>query len=263
MKRLLAALSLLALLASSSPVDAQRALPAEQHLRVLVPAYFYPVPGSPWDRLIATSESNPTLVWAIGNPGSGPGAAIDPTYVATFTAFQRSGRLLGYVYTSYGARPLVDVFADIDTWYAWYAPDGIFVDEMDNVPLAHESYYRAIFQHVAAAHPKAAVVGNPGTTSTLDYLDGAFGRCASTLCLFENSSGFLAYTPQPWVLTRPRREFYALPHSTAAADWPAVVDHAFASHFGWVYVTNDTLPNPWDTLPPYFEAMVDTIRARY
>ena len=167
------------------------------------------------------------------------------------------------MYTTYGARPSASVTADIDLWFQWYRADGIFVDEMDNTPGAHEPYYRALYQHVQAQKPGAFVVGNPGTTSTSDYLDGAFGRCASALCLYENSAGFLGYAPDAWVLARARMEFYALPYGTSTADWPAVVDHAFAAHFGWVYVTDDVLPNPWDTLPPYFEPLLDYLEVHY
>src|SRR5262249_3410467 len=136
-------------------------------------------------------------------------------------------------------------------------------DEMDNTPGAHEAYYHAIYQHVRAAHPHALVVANPGTTSTLDYLDGAAGRCADVLCLFEGSTGFASYSPEPWVASRGRSEFFALPYGTAPVDWQARVDHAFAAHFGWVYVTDDVLPNPWDTLPTYFETMLDYVEQAY
>jgi hypothetical protein len=39
--------------------------------------------------------------------------------------------------------------------------------------------------------------------------------------------------------------------------------HAFQQNVGWFYTTDDVLPNPWDTLPSWSEAMVDTIDASY
>lgn len=246
--------------------------PAAQHaqrvppprMRVLVPAYFYPVPGSPWERLTPAAARHPGLVWAIGNPNSGPGATLDTTYRATFQAFrQAGGRLIGYVATGYGTRPLVDVQAEMAQWFTWYSPDGIFLDEMDSVPGAHEAYYRALYAWMETFHPGQRVVGNPGTSTTLDYVDGAFGRCADTVCLFEDSTSFLAWTPDPWTAGRPRREVYVLPHTVGAAAWPAVLAHAHANRVGWIYTTDDDLPNPWDTLPPWFEdfvAAVDALR---
>jgi len=186
-------------------------------LRVLVPAYFYPVPGSPWVRLTAAAEDHPGRVWAIGNPGSGPGPSIDPTYVTTFRDFRRaSGRLLGYVTSSYGTKPSAALLSETALWFQWYGADGIFVDEMDNTPGAHEAYYHTLFDAIRAQRSGAHVVANPGTSSTLDYLDGAFGRCASALCLFENSTSFQSWTPDAWTQTRARKELYALPYGVSA-----------------------------------------------
>lgn len=233
-------------------------------LRVLVPAYFYPVPGSPWVRLTAAADAHPGRIWAIGNPASGPGASPDPTYVTTFRAFRRaSGRLLGYVTSSYGAKSSAAVLAESALWFSWYGADGIFVDEMDNTPGAHEAYYHALYASIQAQHPGALVVANPGTSSTLDYLDGSAGRCASALCLFENSTPFLSWTPDAWALARARKELYALPYGISSSAWPAVVDHAFQSNVGWLYTTDDVLPNPWDTLPSYFETMLDYVELNY
>jgi hypothetical protein len=263
LRRVLAAL--LTLAAASAPFEAQTARAAPPpRLRVLVPAYFYPFPGSPWDRLTLASERHPGLIWAIGNPASGPGASPDPTYVTTFQNFQsRHGRLLGYVTSSYGTKPLAALGPEIDLWFQWYGVDGVFVDEMDNTPGAHEAYYNALYDSVLAAHPGALVVSNPGTSTSLDYLDGAFGRCTDVVCVFENSTPFASWSADPWMLARPRREFYALPYATSAAEWTARVDHAFQQRIGWFYTTDDVLPNPWDTLPSYFEAMVAYIERRY
>lgn len=258
-------LATLALLLAASPLAAQRARSAPlPRLRVLVPAYFYPLPGSPWDRLTLVAERHPSLVWAIGNPASGPGASPDPTYVATFADFRRrGGRLLGYVTSSYGTKPVATLAAEADLWFQWYGVDGIFVDEMDNTPGAHESTYAQVYAALTGPRPWAAVVANPGVATTLDYLDGVAGRCADTLCIHESSSPFLAWSADPWVATRARREFYALPYGTSASDWPAYVDHAFQQGIGWFYTTDDVLPNPWDTLPPWFEDMVADIDSRY
>jgi hypothetical protein len=39
----------------------------------------------------------------------------------------------------------------------------------------------------------------------------------------------------------------------------AGVIKALAFNAAYVYFTDDTLPNPWDTLPPYWQKEVDTI----
>lgn len=267
---LVAALALVS--ASPAPQSSARAASHPQlaptlvrpPLCVLVPAYFYPVPGSPWGRLDAAAAANPQRILAIGDPANGPGLAIDPSYTAAFQSFRASGgTLLGYVYTSYGARPLATVLADVDLWFSMYSADGIFVDEMDNTPGAHESYYRAIYVHVQAQRAHSLVVGNPGTSTVPSYLGSNVQPVVSALCINETGTGFLSWTSDPWVAMRARSHFYALPYATPANGWQAAVDHAFAQNCGFVYVTDDTLPNPWDTLPSYFESMVGYIAANY
>ena len=261
-------LALAALLAGSSSQTGphrpaiQRLVPPD--LRVLVPAYFYPVPNSPWVRLCAAAAAHPQRISAIGDPANGPGASVDPSYTAVFQTFRASGgTLLGYVYTSYGARPLAAVLADIDAWHAMYPVDGYFVDEMDNTPGAHESYYRAIWQHVHALIPGAPVVGNPGVSTSPSYLVYQGHRVVSTLCIQETGTGFSSWHSDPWVASWPRSNFYALPYATPANGWQAAVEHAYAENCGWVYVTDDTRPNPWDTLPAYFETMLAYIEANH
>ena len=34
---------------------------------------------------------------------------------------------------------------------------------------------------------------------------------------------------------------------------------AVQRNVGWIFVTHDVLPNPWDTLPPYWDAEVGLI----
>jgi hypothetical protein len=233
-------------------------------LDVLVPAYFYPVANSPWVRLSAAAASHPGRITAIGDPANGPGSSIDPNYTAVFQTFRASGgKLLGYVYTSYGARPLASVSADIDAWVAMYPIDGIFVDEMDNTPGAHEAYYQSLFQHVHSLLPGARVVGNPGVSTSPSYLVYQGQPVVSTLCIQETGTSFLAWHSDAWVAGFASQHFYALPYAISASGWHAAVDHAFAEHCGFVYVTDDTLPNPWDTLPAYFESMLGYIESTY
>lgn len=233
-------------------------------LRVLVPAYFYPVPGSPWQRLTAAAAAHPGRVAAIGDPFNGPGPTFDPSYAAAFQSFRAAGgKLFGYVYTSYGARPLATVEQDMLTWLAWYPIDGFFVDEMDVVPGAHEAYYQALTQFARAQLPNAVVVANPGVNTVPSYLEYNGAPVASTLCIFEHSANALGWSASPWVASKPRTAFYALPYGLAASQWTAAVEHAFAQNCGWVYATDDVLPNPWDTLPSWFESLVAYVDAQH
>lgn len=233
-------------------------------MQMLVPAYFYPVAGSPWNRLNSMARRFPRRITAIGNPFSGPGLFFDPTYDLTFKAFRASGgSLLGYVHTSYGQRPIGQVLADIDLWLQWYAIDGVFVDEMDNTVGAHEAYYQAIYQHVQAHLPAGAVVGNPGVATAPSYLLLNDQPVSSTLCVFEHGVGSTTWQAPAWMSAHAPRHFCALAYKVDAGGWQSSVDHAWQEGCGWVFVTDDDLPNPWDTLPPYFESMAAYLATRY
>jgi len=268
---LLAATSLatVAVLAQTGTSSARPPLPGahrEPPMCVLVPAYFYPAstgPDAPWTRLRVAAAAHPGRVWAVGNPASGPGIAVDPAYTAVFDAFRASGgELLAYVHTSYAARPLAEVQAEIDTWLQMYAVDGFFLDEMSTTP-GDEAYYLAVRNHVETYLPGAPVVANPGTSTSPSFLFAHGKSVASSLCIYEQAGDFLAWSSDAWVGGLSATSFYALPHTTPPGSWPAYVDHARAQGCGFFYCTDDALPNPWDTLPPFFESLVAYVDAAY
>ena len=253
------------LISSSSTAEAQNPSPGltlRAPLKILVPAYFYP--GAEWARLSNTAAGHRERVWAIGNPFNGPGNAFDPNYDAAFKTLRANGgRVVGYLHTTWGNRAIGDVQADVDSWLQWYSIDGFFVDEMDNVAGSNEAYYQSLFDYIRRQLPTGLVVGNPGTSTSQSYLFHDGERVATQLCLYEGHSGFLSWTPDPWTAAFAPSNFYALPYDTSVGVWQATVDHAYAMRCGWVYVTDDDLPNPWDTLPGYFETMAAYIAARY
>lgn len=219
-------------------------------MELLVPAYSYPEPMSAyWSALNAAASRLPLT--AIANPDNGPGLALDSDYAAAIAALRvAGGRVLGYVYTLYGGRGLGTVTAEIDRWYNFYAIDGIFVDEMSNESAsAVLDYYAAIYDHVKTHHP-GQVFGNPGTTTEEAY---ASRRTADVLVTFENETGYAEYVPDPWTVAYGPKRFAHLLHSIAAADSMRLdVARAATRNAGYVFVTDDLLPNPWDALPSYW-----------
>ena len=64
-----------------------------------------------------TAAADEVDITAIMNPCNGPGNSLDANYVAAVNAFRAAGgRVIGYVYSSYGSRPLAQVTADIDKY---------------------------------------------------------------------------------------------------------------------------------------------------
>lgn len=224
---------------------------------LLVPAYFYPSWGDAqanhWDELIATAPRVPLV--AILNPASGPGPRPIPDYARAVDSLRAAGgRAIGYVHTSYTQRPLQEVLAEVDAYYARYALDGIFFDETTgDTATAHLAYYRACGEHVQQRAPGALVVLNPGTDADQAYL-----QAASCLLLFENASAsLLDWQPPAWVSPARTAQVAVLAyHLAGEAAMNAVLERALRAGAGWVYLTDDTLPNPWDSLPAFWEAQV-------
>jgi hypothetical protein len=208
--------------------------------QLAIPSYFYP--GPLWTQL---QGGAPTVGLAIINPSSGPGTSLDLQYATTTQTTQQQGILvLGYVYTAYGTRAAQAVMADIDTYYAWYGVDGIFLDET-SANCAQQSYYLNLYNYVKGKGEKAKVVLNPGTLIPECYI-----TAGDILITFEDTyTKYLNWHPSGWESKYPHDRFWHLVHTTTQADMPNAIALSKSRQVGWIYVTPDVLPNPWDTLP--------------
>jgi hypothetical protein len=218
----------------------------------LVPAYFYPdwwnTPNN-WTRMCDAMNRSGGPSTAVMNPNSGPGAAANPDYAGAIAGCHARGqRVIGYVHTSYGARALATVASEIDAFYAFYPGiDGIFLDEMSTDP-ARRSYYSSLYRYVRTKPGPHAVVGNPGTAAA-----SAWQRTtpvADAVIVFEGTAAaYAGWSPPSWVRSRPASSIANLVYSTPAAAMGQVCAGSKAKNAGYMYVTDDVLPNPWDTLP--------------
>ena len=232
-------------------------------LTAIVPAYFYPSGGGLtgyWADLNAAAARIP--VTAIMNPGSGPGTFQNSDYVSAVNNLRTAGgKVIAYVSTSYGSRSSTVVKADIDKYVNWYNIDGIFFDEMTNSGTNGTlNYYGDLYDYVKAINPTWEVMGNPGTSTTESYLTRPV---ADSLLVFENvGANYPGYTPSSWNFNYDPGAIGHLVHTTASqSDMLAYLDLAVQRNAGQVYITNDVLGNPWDTLPSYWDAQVDRIEA--
>ena len=229
-------------------------------LGIMVPAYFYPSSGGYWNSLNFAASRVPLV--AIMNPDSGPGASQDSTYVQALAKLhQAGGKVIGYVYTTYGTRSLADVEADIDLYLSFYALDGFFIDEMTNDENTnHLNYYAAIYQYIKAQGTNYGVTGNPGSNTQEDYLTRPTD---DSLMIFEdNGTNYGSFTPSSWVANYPAQQFVHLPYGVATATTMSnYVGLAVSRNAGWIYITDDTLPNPYDTLPSYWTNEVNLVQS--
>lgn len=227
-------------------------------LKIIVPAYVYPGDEGlkHWDALIAASEKAPIV--AIVNPASGPGKAVDPNYVSVLKKAKASKlTLIGYVSTNYGKVPLRDVVADVERWRTLYPGlHGFFFDEQSSEAEKVE-HYAALAAHVRKASPKALIVANPGTGCDVAYFQK---KTADVWCVFEAGEPPKSYRPAAWAKSWPAERFYLLSYGFAdRAAIAGALKTSVEKNVGAVFLTNDALPNPWDTLPPYWDELVDQV----
>ena len=253
-------------------------------MELLVPAYFYPAAqGSDWDRL-ATAARSGLAVTAIMNPASGPGESVNADYARVINALQDAGgRILGYVPSGYighavhpgsSCRPAdgntynpADVIACAARYQSFYRIDGIFIDEMGppkgGAPEAKVvAYYARVYDGLKAVNPRWTVFGNPGTAAPESLLRNGAKGGADVLVTFEGlAANYAAAKPASYATRHPASRFaHILIETGEQFDVRAALTQAATRHVAYFYATDDLLPNPYDQLPSYWDALGDAIR---
>jgi hypothetical protein len=235
------------------------AAPPNSKVKLLVPAYFYPGGKEldTWNHLIAAGAKTPII--AIANPASGPGTQIDPAYTSIIQKAQAGHiQIIAYVSTSYAKRTAAEIKHDIDLWVQFYPTiQGVFFDEQTS-EAAKADFYLDIATYARTKIKNAFVVTNPGTICAEDYFSK---KVADTICTVESAEGLEKYSPPAWAAKYPAAQFYGLAYKIEKAHGMQTSLKAVEKkHFGYVFITDDKLPNPWDTLPPYWEEEVRAVQ---
>ena len=223
-----------------------------------MPAYFDPSRESDWNRLATAATTVPVI--AIANAANGPGSSRRTDYQRVIARVRENGgQVIGYIHTTYTRRPSSEVIADIDRWSSFYPIDGLFVDEMTNDgTVASLEYYRTLRDHARSRHPAWQIFGNPGTGTRESYLTTP---TVDGLVTFEHHSGYPTFVPDAWTRRHPAAAFSHLCYGVASPDTlTQYLQLARSRRAGWIYVTDDALPNPWDRLPTYWEQEVAAVR---
>ena len=218
---------------------------AVPELAIGIPAYYYP--GTFWD---CTLTATPTVRYVVVNPGDGPGVRIDPAYSSTIEAARASGvRLLGYVPTTWGSRPPREVLRDVKTFRDWYGVTDVFLDEAATSSTLLP-YYADLVEGIRSGMDGPLVALNPGTTPDEGYVS-----LCDVLVQFEGTrAAYARWSPPAWQRDYPRQRFWHVVYGTSRRSMTAVLRRAARSGAGVVYATDRVLENPWNGLPPYWDA---------
>ena len=131
--------------------------------------------------------------------------------------------------------------------------DGIFFDEVTDscAVTTQPAYYRQLFDYVKAKPGDIdRVVLNPGAKVGDCYMSAS-----DIIVTFENTyANYVNWQPSGWESTQPANHFWHLITETSQADMSNAISLAKSRNAGWVYVTDDSGANPWDSLPSYWSS---------
>jgi hypothetical protein len=218
-----------------------------------VPMYQYPTIGTYWTDINSAAASS-HLPFELVDPANGPGTVVDPIYTSSIADnTTKNIRSIGYVDTSYQARSYQDAYNDIDQWYQMYpGVTGIFLDQIQEGSAADRCYIASLYNHVKNTHPDALVVINPGT-----HISQAYEPYSDIFLNAENT--YAAYSGG-WTIQYPGWEdnaaytnrFWQIIHTTSSGQYANALSLTRANNAGFVFITDDTMPNPYDVTPSYW-----------
>ncbi|MFH0879027.1 MAG: spherulation-specific family 4 protein [Lentisphaerota bacterium] len=231
-------------------------------LRILIPLYSYPEWYTPssylWNDVALAGQRVP--ITAILNPDDGPGTGFpNSDYQVGMSNLWAGGvTMVGYVFTSYGARNPNLVKADIAAYGSNSMMRGIFLDEAAS-GTNQLAYYQDLYAFIHARTNLATVILNPGTTIAGEYLSSP---AADIAVIFENDTGWPSYVADAYVRSYSPHRFSALFYDVPTLETMQTnVDLAVQRNVGWVYATDDAGANPWDRLPVYWTQLVDYVHS--
>ncbi|HVV48592.1 MAG TPA: spherulation-specific family 4 protein, partial [Polyangia bacterium] len=213
----------------------------------------YTDPGDPsWDAIIVAAEAHPTVhVVAIVNPNNGPGSAKSSGYTTGIAALQAANiKVIGYVATGYGSHSISSMEAQIDQWKSFYPTvQGIFFDEQSTA-TGDVAHYQTLSQY-AKSVGLSYTVGNPGTD-----VPAAYVGVIDTMLIYESDGVPSISSLSRWSSYAPSN-FGVIPYDVSAMN-TSFVQQA-RQYVEYIYLTNDNLPNPWDSLTSYFAQLLTAL----
>jgi hypothetical protein len=239
----------LSLLLPMSPFSLHPAAAATPNTGVIIPLYSYP--SSAWNAIIQAKESNPSVpIIAVVNPDNGPGASYDSNYAAWIGRLQAAGvTVLGYVYTSYASRSIPSVETDMLTYKSWYNVQGIFFDQMSNV-LGKQSYYSTLNSY-ATTVGYTFTVANPGGP-----VPSAFVGSVDCIIIYENSGAPTLPQLAAASMGMNKNNFAFIGYNSQLSS--SYVSSS-SSYVSYMFLTQETMPNPYSSLPSYLSSLVSDL----
>ena len=215
-------------------------------------AIYFPLfapPGPLWNNMLTYRQAHPDLPWiAIVDPQHGPGQQYEAVYAQNISRLQASDVVvLGYVSTLWSQKDPELVKRDISKYKDWYDVDGILLDEMVSFGGV-ESLYSG-FTEFAKSLGMNIVIGNVGTNTVPSYI----GTVDAISTVEGDRTPPISWL-KGWQQNYDKSNFVYISYSQSWIDPQYVAESA--RHVGSLYITDDTMPFPYDDFPAYFDELV-------
>lgn len=198
------------------------------------------------------------------NPSNGVGTAVDPGYTRLVQQWLPSTniKVLGYITCDEQRVTKEEVLASAQKYLDFYGDTyihGFFIDEYMLQTETQLKYHQELYSALKAKFPTKTIVGNPGIHMLVDGIN-----TADILCLFENTADvYINSYEEPTVTSETdkanRSKVYHLIHTATSDQYDKIIELAKKRNVGYLFITSDVMPNPWDGEPDDFINLINKI----
>ena len=253
MKKILLIFLLLLCACTSNKISENIENNADSH-GIIIPAYIYPN-DSIYNKLIESSSKLHENLIVILTPINGPDLSDGNEknkYLEYISLIQvNNSKIAGYVSTYYGGRSVDEVKSDIDMWISDYSIDYIFLDET-SAQASDYNYYAELETYIQNKGKKT--INNFGITLNTEYKGLESIKIILEESAINVNSLINSVDYQNWTNDESTYNSNAVLIHTANSNYIETIDDYKAY---WIYITDDVLENPWDSLPSYYEEFIN------
>lgn len=247
----------------SSSTDLCAITPTSQEpVKILVP--LYQEPGKDWDSLITSANAGTSII-AIINPDNGPVSSGPPSNWVTYMNKMNAANIdmIGYVATGYAGNSISSLKSQIDTYASKYTGlKGIFLDEVSN-EKADIPFYQELYDYIMAKSGYVHDVLNPGASTDEGYM-----AASTSIVIYEDQASGYKNPTASWVKCAPtaaekagyKYRFSGIAFSASQSEMTTLVSQMASAGIGMVYITDKSLPNPYDPIPSYWTTFANTVK---
>lgn len=229
---------------------------------VIATTYTYPdSKNSFWSTVVSLGGSK--IPYALINPNSGVGEKIEVNYMAQIKRNKKVGiKNIAYIPTTYQKRNIQEVKAEVDKYFSLYGKDninGFFFDEIAVTKENEVKYMKEIFDYVKSKSQNNIVIANPGNQITDEISSYADIWVTSEVSANTYINKFDKPKSKFENNTSNNKHIWHIIHSAKPEEYKKIIELSRERNAGWLMITDDLMPNPYDKMPTEFVKIVNMI----